>query len=270
MAIEDTTYDDISQEINNLYAEPFNAGKVNINVKSPGFELNSCAKDGLINSNVELTSPDVLLGLANGFKLPLVTNFDGTKFTGTLSKEVENFKFQAQGTYSPETGSIGDLLKVDFKGQACSAGISIDITKPTSAILHAVANYKDIKVGFKGNVDDKNSFKYTLAPTKQLIIETDLNKVDVKYLMPSEKHQVGVTFGWVKDTKVHSFGFAAKKFTDHADYHVNTDLTGALALSHVSKLDIGEFKNVNCTLGGKFNVLKWSAPVFGLGLDFSF
>jgi hypothetical protein len=54
------------------------------------------------------------------------------------------------------------------------------------------------------------------------------------YFQPSEKHQVGVTFGWVKDTKVHSFGFAAKKFTDHADYHVNTDLTGALALSHVS------------------------------------
>ena len=67
-------------------------------------------KDGLINSNVELTSPDVLLGLANGFKLPLVTNFDGTKFTGTLSKEVENFKFQAQGTYSPETGKFWNMF----------------------------------------------------------------------------------------------------------------------------------------------------------------
>lgn len=260
----------ITKPLTDLYKRPFNAGKVDVNVKSESFSLKNVFKDGQINSNVELVGSDALLGLANGFTVPIKKQFDGKDVKVTVGKELSGLKVQLEGVYTPSTGGLTDLIKAEYSGQLASAGISLNPVDPTAASVHATAGYKGVTVGVQGVANKLSEVNYIVSPTKTLTLQTDLNKFNIGYLLCGNASTVGLAYSWNKGSTDHSFAFAAKKQVGSANVHLKTDLSGQVDLAHVSHVDFGEFKNVKCTLGSQFNVLNWAAPKFGAGLEFAF
>jgi len=266
----------ISEPLNKLQGttkhSPFNAGKVKVDLKSPTFSLKNTFVDDKISSKVALKSQDVLLGLGNGFKIPITKTYDGKELTVKVGKEcnVTNVRAELDTSFTPSTGSFSNVAKGEFVGHFGSVGLSVNPRDFKAAKVHGVATYKGVKLGVQGHVNDLHNLHYIFSPHKSLFVETDLAKFNLGYLLSSEKHQVGLKVGFTKNTKEHSFAFAAKRKVGDADIHIKADLTGKLDAAHVSHVDFGEFKNVKCTLGGEFNLLKWHKPKFGAGLEFSF
>jgi len=260
----------ISAQLNDLCAGPFNAGKVDLNVKSEGFVLKNCFKDDTIASKVELKADDALLGLASGFTLPVAKTFDGKDLNISIAKEISNLKLQLDTTYTPSSGGVGNVVKAEFNGDIASAGLNVNAADVKAATLHAAANYNGITVGVKGPASNLSALNYVFAPHKNLVIETDLAKFNLGYLLAGPQHEVGLKYSFTKNEKEHDFVFAAKKKIGDADVHIKADLSGQFNAAHVSHVDFGEFKNVKCTLGAQFNILNWTTPKFGAGFDFSF
>lgn len=260
----------ITAPLINLYKNPFNAGKVDVNVKSDTFSLNNCFKDGTVFTNSQLTGSDAFCGLAKGCTLPITKTFDGKDIKVTVSKEIKSLKIQCEGSYTPSTGGFGDNIKAEYCGKLASAGVSLDVKNIAATNVHAVAGYKGVTVGVQGAANNLHGLNYIISPTKDLTLQTDLTKFNIGYLLATKEHQVGLAYSWTKASADHAFAFAAKKQIGIGMVHIKTDLTGQVDLAHVSHVDFGEFKNVKCTLGGQFNALSWNAPKFGCGLDFSF
>merc|ERR1712227_114116 len=118
-----------------------------------------------------------------------------------------------------------------------------------------------------------NCFEPCLRSIIMPHFNTDMTKYDISYHLKGDSHQVGLQWGWIMGSDNANFGFAAKKtLANGADFHIKSDLTGQVELAHVSKISVGEFDGVKCTLGAQVDALNWgkSTPVFGAGFEFNF
>jgi len=250
---------------------PFNAGKVDVNIKSDGFVFNNVFKDEKISSCVEISAEDALLGLGNGFTLPVTNTFDGTNIKTSISKQVEKLKLQLNTDLKPNEGSISNVFNAEFQGNLLYLAASINGNDLKTSGVRCGAEYKDWTIGAELTMDKITTPNFLLSLTPNLTIETDLSKFNIGYLLTGDKHKFGIRCGFTRNQADHTFGFAAQKnLSCGSDLHVKSDLTGKLDIAHVSKVDFGEFNDVKVTLGGQFNVLDWSAPKFGAGFEFSF
>merc|ERR1712188_111371 len=201
-----------------------------------------------------------------------MVKFDGKSLTFEASKSFNDVKVGLDTTWS---GKLGNVVKVDYAcGQyGVTAGLKASVDDIGAAKFHATTGLKGQVVGIKGALNNPTALKFVYSPCSNFTVNTDLTKYDISYHMSGASHSVGVQYGWVMGSNHSNFGFAAKKsLASGADLHVKTDLTGAVHLAHVSKISVGEFDGVKCTLGAQVDALNWgkSAPVFGAGFEFNF
>ena len=75
--------------------------------------FNNVFKDEKISSCVEISAEDALLGLGNGFTLPVTNTFDGTNIKTSISKQVEKLKLQLNTDLKPNEGEIFYTIFLD-------------------------------------------------------------------------------------------------------------------------------------------------------------
>merc|ERR1712137_477897 len=241
-------FDDVSKSCDDLFKKPFNSGKVNVDIKSGAFTLKNSCKGGAMSSNLEMKMNDALFGLAPNFALPCTKKFDGKKLTFEFAKSFNDLKLAVDTTFTPSSGALGNVVKADYNANGITAGVKAALNNPTALSL-------------------------VYAPSSCLTVNTDMTKYDISYHLKGDSHQVGLQWGWIMGSDNANFGFAAKKtLANGADFHIKSDLTGQVELAHVSKISVGEFDGVKCTLGAQVDALNWgkSTPVFGAGFEFNF
>ena len=197
-------------------------------------------------------------------------------------------------------------MKTKYSGEcALIAGTETSLSAPASTKFHATYPFKGITVGVAGSFDNPTALNYAFQGAG-FALETDT----VKYALHlhSQVRQYiffSITFSaiitqfsfqadantaiacqanWSAGSADAGFGFAAKrKLASGADFHVKTNLAGAVDLAHVSVsyqtmapyFDPKNFQNISngvkMTLSTNFSSINFSkaAPTFGMGLEFN-
>jgi len=266
-------FDDVSKACDDLFKKPFNSGKVNVDIKSGAFTLKNSCKGGAMSSNLEMKMNDALFGLAPNFALPCTKKFDGKKLTFEFAKSFNDLKLAVDTTFTPASGALGNVVKADYNANGITAGVKASVDNVAAASFHITTAVKNQVVGVKGALNNPTALSLVYAPSSCLTVNTDMTKYDISYHLKGDSHQVGLQWGWIMGSDNANFGFAAKKtLANGADFHIKSDLTGQVELAHVSKISVGEFDGVKCTLGAQVDALNWgkSTPVFGAGFEFNF
>merc|ERR1739848_167710 len=224
--------------------KPFNAGKIDVDIKSGAFTLKNSVKGSALSSNLEFKGADAFMGMGKGMCLPYTKKYDGKVIKFEMSKQFNS----------------GDN-KLD---------VDVPVNDPSSATFHAVTALQGITVGVSGGISNISALNYVIAPCPSGTLETNLknytlhlhNKVD-------SSTSIALKTEWTCGSADSSFAFACKRaLASGADLSIKADVSGTVDVAHVSNLSDG----IKMTLGTSFNALNFgsAAPAFGAGFEFSF
>jgi len=267
-----TEFKDIGKPSKDLFKKPFNAGKLDIDIKTGGFSLSNSVTDKF-SSKLERKDTDALQGFVPGFAVPYKTILDGKSVKMEMSKsfplDKNSVNVDYNTNYSIAAGTTSHTLKMKYVGDCgLIAGTETSCSDPSSTSFHAAYPFQGATFGLSGNVNNPTALNYAIAKDG-VSLETDLAKFALNiYNKVDNSTAIACQANWTAGSTGSSFGFAAKrKLTTGADVHIKTNLTGTVDLAHVSNISDG----VKLTMSTNFNSQKFteSAPSFGMGLEFN-
>lgn len=267
-------FSDVAKAPKDLFKKPYNAGKIDVDVKSGAFTLKNSVKGGALSSNLEFKGADAFMGLGKGICLPFTKKYDGKDIKFEMTQQFASgdnkLDVDVHTTVTPASGSYTNLLKTKFTGGNIVAGVDVPVNDPSAATFHAVTDLKGITVGVSGGLSNISALNYCISPCSKYILETNLknftlhmyNKVDCSTALACQTT-------WACGAAEHNFALACKRtLAGGADLSVKADVSGTVDVAHVSNLSDG----IKMTLGSTFNALNFgsAAPTFGAGFEFSF
>jgi len=265
-------FKDIGKASKDLFKKPFNAGKVDIDVKAGCMDIKTSVSDSF-SAKLERKDSDALFGMVAGLSLPYKTIMDGKSIKMEISKVMDMNKdtlnFDFNDSYNIAAGSHACVLKTKYSGEcALIAGTETSLSAPASTKFHATYPFKGITVGVAGSFDNPTALNYAFQGAG-FALETDTVKYALHLHSQADANTaIACQANWSAGSADAGFGFAAKrKLASGADFHVKTNLAGAVDLAHVSNISNG----VKMTLSTNFNSINFSkaAPTFGMGLEFN-
>jgi len=267
-------FSDVAKAPKDLFKKPFNAGKIDVDVKSGAFTLKNSVKGGALASNLEFKGADALMGLGKGLALPFTKKYDGKNIKFELGQTFESngnkLAVDVHSTVVPASGAYSNLLKTKFTAANIVAGVDVPVNDPSAATFHAVTALQGITLGVSGGLSNPSALNYCISPSSQYVLETNLknytlhayNKVDGNTALACQT-------SWTCGGAESNFALACKKtLASGADLSVKADVSGSVDIAHVSNLSDG----IKLTLGTSFNALNFgsAAPTFGAGFEFAF
>lgn len=266
-------FSDVAKAPKDLFKKPFNAGKVDVDVKSGAFTLKNSVKGGALSSNLEFKGADVFQGLAKGMCLPYTKKFDGKEIKFEMAKTFNSgdnkLDVDVHTTVTPASGAYSNLLKTKFTAANVVAGVDVPVNDPAAATFHAATDVKGITVGVSGGLSNISALNYCISPCSQYILETNLKNFNLHmYNKVDASTALACTTSWTSGSADSNFALACKRSLGGADLSVKADISGSVDVAHVSNLSDG----IKMTLGASFNALNFgsAAPTFGAGFEFSF
>ena len=85
-------------------------------------------------------------------------------------------------------GGNGNKVKAEYSTELATAGVAVNLSDVSSALVHATTGYKGITLGVQGAANKPTELNYIFSPTKNLTLQTDLTKFNVGYLLVSLVH----------------------------------------------------------------------------------
>lgn len=263
---------DVAKAPKDLFKKPYNAGKVNIDVKSGIFTLKNSVAGDKMKSELEFKADDCLMGLGKGFELPMTKTFDGKNVKLDFKKSFDSngnvLNLELNTNVVPESGTFSHTLKTKITGANFTAGVDVPIADPAAASFHACTDFKGNTLGVSGSLSDPTALNYVFSPCSSLFVESNLKSHTLHLFRKNGDTTVATKVGFACGSADSSFALAVKKsLASGADLSIKTDQAGSVDLAHVSNLSDG----VKMTLGANFNGLNTSAaPKFGAGFEFTF
>jgi len=267
-------FSDVAKAPKDLFKKPFNAGKIDVDIKSGAFTLKNSVKGSALSSNLEFKGADAFMGMGKGMCLPYTKKYDGKVIKFEMSKQFNSgdnkLDVDVHTTVTPQSGAYSNLLKTKLTAANLVAGVDVPVNDPSSATFHAVTALQGITVGVSGGISNISALNYVIAPCPSGTLETNLknytlhlhNKVD-------SSTSIALKTEWTCGSADSSFAFACKRaLASGADLSIKADVSGTVDVAHVSNLSDG----IKMTLGTSFNALNFgsAAPAFGAGFEFSF
>jgi len=268
-------FSDVAKAPKDLFKKPFNAGKIDVDIKSGSFTLKNSVKGAALASNLEFKGADAFMGLGKGMCLPYTKKWDGKVIKFEVAKQFlsgdNKLDVDLHTTITPASGAHSNLLKTKFTAAQIVAGVDVPVNDPSAATFHATTDaVQGITMGVSGSVSNIAALNYVISPCSKYVLETNLknytlhmhNKVDATTALACQT-------SWTSGSADSNFALAMKqKLASGADLSIKADVSGSVDVAHVSNLSDG----VKMTLGTNFNALNFgsAAPTFGAGFEFSF
>jgi len=267
-------FSDVAKAPKDLFKKPFNAGKIDVDVKSGAFTLKNSVKGGALSSNLEFKGADAFCGLGQGMTLPYTKKFDGKEIKFEMAKQFNSgdnkLDVDVHTTITPASGAYSNLLKTKFTAANVVAGVDVPVNDPSSASFHAATDLKGITVGVSGGLSNISALNYCISPCSSYVLETNLTKFNFHmYNKVDSTTALACHTNWTAGSADSGFALACKRtLGSGADLSVKADVSGSVDVAHVSNLSDG----IKMTLGASFNALNFgsAAPTFGAGFEFSF
>lgn len=265
-------FKDIGKASKDLFKKPFNAGKVDVDVKSGCFTVNTSVADSF-SAKLERKDCDALLGFVPGFNLPYKQILDGKSVKMEISKAFDMNKDTINVDYNTHydiaSGSTGHVIKAKYSGDCgLIAGTETSLAAPADTKFHATYPVRGISVGIAGSLANPTALSYAFQ-SGGWALETDTVKYALHLHNQADANTaIACQATWAAGSTDSSFGFATKrKLASGADLHIKTNLAGSVDVAHVSNCCDG----VKLTLSSNFNAVNFSkaAPTFGMGLEFN-
>jgi hypothetical protein len=267
-------FKDVAKAPKDLFKKPFNAGKIDVDIKSGAFTLKNSVKGGAMSSNLEMKGADALCGFAKGVELPFTKKYDGKEIKLELAKTFNSgdntLAVDVHTTITPGSGAYSNLLKTKMTAANVIAGVDVPVNDPAAATFHAATDLKGITVGVSGGLSNISALNYCISPCSSYVLETNLKNFNLHmYNKVDSTTALACQTSWTSGAADSNFAVACKRsLASGADLSVKADVSGAVDVAHVSNLSDG----IKMTLGANFNALNFgsAAPTFGAGFEFSF
>lgn len=265
-------FKDIGKASKDLFKKPFNAGKVDIDVKAGCLDIKTSVADSF-SAKLERKDTDALFGMVPGLNLPYKSIMDGKSIKMEISKAMDMNKdalnFDFNDSYNIAAGKHECTIKTKYSGDCgLIAGTETAVSAPAATKFHATYPVKGITVGVAGSFDNPTALSYAFQGAG-FALETDTVKYALHLHSQADANTaIACQANWAAGSADAGFGFAAKrKLASGADLHVKTNLAGVVDVAHVSSISNG----VKLTMSTNFNSVNFSgaAPTFGMGLEFN-
>merc|ERR1739847_52015 len=80
-------FSDVAKAPKDLFKKPFNAGKIDVDIKSGAFTLKNSVKGSALSSNLEFKGADAFMGMGKGMCLPYTKKYDGKVIKFEVAKQ---------------------------------------------------------------------------------------------------------------------------------------------------------------------------------------
>jgi hypothetical protein len=263
-------FKDVAKASKDLFKKPFNAGKVDIDIKTGAFTFKNSIKGGKLASSMEYKAADMFFGQLGSLPaIPLTKKYDGQNVNFECKLKQGDIAVDLENKVVPATGDLSSVVKAAYSGAGLIAGVETNVCKPQELKFHATKELGQYLFGVSGSVAEISKLNYVLRLPCGAVVETDLKKYDLHFFnKPCCSTAVAINAGWTANASEPKLGVAVKKaLASGADLHVKSDLSGAVDIAHVSNVS-----GIKLTLSAATNALNFqgSSPTFGAGLEFSF